>query len=113
MTFLGGIDGGGTHLRAVVADEKGREIARTVAEGTVVGVDAASTVAADDPSSALDVAITLGFVYDKLTRFDDAVATYRAAIDTGMTHRPPDTARLARLSPDHPLAQGGRSGVRR
>lgn len=44
MTCVIGIDGGGTHMRAVIADESGRELARAESEGAVVGVDPTNVV---------------------------------------------------------------------
>lgn len=44
MTLVAGIDGGGTHIRAVIADGQGRELGRGESPGAVVGVDEAATV---------------------------------------------------------------------
>jgi glucosamine kinase len=45
VSLVIGVDGGGTHIRAVIADESGRELARAQAAGAVVGVEAPGTVA--------------------------------------------------------------------
>ena len=46
MTFAIGVDGGGTHARAVIVDERGREIARAEAPGVVVSLRAPEAAAA-------------------------------------------------------------------
>jgi glucosamine kinase len=45
MTFAIGVDGGGTHARAVIVDERGREIARAEAPGAVVSLRAPEAAA--------------------------------------------------------------------
>ena len=45
MIRVAGVDGGGTRMRAVIVDERGRELGRGEAPGAVVGVDRLEEVA--------------------------------------------------------------------
>jgi len=61
VTFAIGVDGGGTHARAVIVDERGREVGRAEAPGAVVSLRAPEAAAAAVAHAVRSAAAAGGF----------------------------------------------------